>query len=73
MPVYNASPMSPLHRLLTYFSRYKRPLALGFLCASLVALAEMRRDYRIVTFDSDFSFYRMAGRLSFAIINNGCA
>ena len=32
-------------------------------------LAEMRRDYRIVTFDSDFRFYRMAGRLSFAIIN----
>jgi predicted nucleic acid-binding protein len=33
---------------------------MDFADASLVALAEARRDYRIVTFDSDFRFYRVA-------------
>jgi predicted nucleic acid-binding protein len=42
---------------------------MDFADASLVALAEMRRDYRIVTFDSDFRFYRMTGGLSFAILD----
>ena len=46
-----------------------RDAEMDFADASLVALAEMRRDYRIVTFDGDFRFYRRAGRLSFAIIN----
>jgi predicted nucleic acid-binding protein len=43
--------------------------AMDFADASLVALAEARRDYRIVTFDSDFRFYRLAGGLNFAIFD----
>ena len=46
-----------------------RDAEMDFADASLVALAEKRRDYRIVTFDSEFRFYRMAGGLSFAILD----
>ncbi len=46
-----------------------RDAELDFADASLVALAETRHDYRIVTFDSDFRFYRLAGGLSFTILD----
>ncbi len=55
-------------RSLQLMTQY-RDAAMDFANASLVALAEARRDYRIVTFDSDFRFYRLAGGLNFAILD----
>jgi uncharacterized protein len=55
-------------RSLELMAQY-RDAEMDFADASLVALAESRRDYRIVTFDSDFRFYRMAGGLSFAVVD----
>jgi len=37
--------------------------------ASLVALGEARWDYRVVTFDADFRFFRAAGGLSFTVLD----
>ena len=37
--------------------------------ASLVALAEQRKIYRILTIDSDFHHYRINGKDSFEVIN----
>ena len=42
---------------------------MDFADATLVALAETRRDFRIVTFDSDFRFYRLPGGMSFTVLD----
>ena len=55
-------------RSLVLMSEY-RDAEMDFADASLVALAELRHDYRIVTFDSDFRFYRMTGGQGFVILD----
>jgi uncharacterized protein len=42
---------------------------MDFADATLVALAEARRDFRVVTFDSDFRVYRAAGGQVFELLD----
>ena len=54
-------------RLIDLMEKYQdRPM--DFADASLVLAAEQTNQYRILTLDSDFLFYRISGRDSFELI-----